>query len=231
MTDTEAALLRAIAADPDEDTPRLVYADYLDEQGGAVNVAWAELIRGQVALARGAGDQRERLAARERELTPVVVESWPKRMGLPDGLTWQNWTRGFPLTLTGSGELIRLARPAFAERVPLREFNFRNATDADLLALATWPEARLVRKLGVWTENERITERGFIAMVECESLSNLERLRMEWVRLTERAAVAFLDSPFMVNLLHSKVLVGGLGHLTHDTQQRLLVRFGQWDIY
>ena len=35
MTDTEAALLRAIAAMPDEDTPRLVYADYLDEEGNA----------------------------------------------------------------------------------------------------------------------------------------------------------------------------------------------------
>ncbi len=33
MTDTEAALLRAIAANPDEDTPRLVFADYLDELG------------------------------------------------------------------------------------------------------------------------------------------------------------------------------------------------------
>lgn len=45
MTDTEAALLRAIAANPDEDTPRLVYADYLDESGEPSRAARAEFIR------------------------------------------------------------------------------------------------------------------------------------------------------------------------------------------
>lgn len=34
ITTTEAALLRAIAAHPDEDTPRLMYADWLDENAG-----------------------------------------------------------------------------------------------------------------------------------------------------------------------------------------------------
>ncbi|MBP3960996.1 TIGR02996 domain-containing protein [Gemmata sp. G18] len=226
----EDALLRAICEHPDEDMPRLAFADWLDEQG-TVSAAWAELIRVQMALARGAGDPRERLVARERELAPVVVESWPERMGLPVGLMWQNWTRGFPFTLAGPGELIRAAHPRFAGRVPLCEFNFRGATDADLLALATWTEARLVRKLGVWTDTERITERAFIAMVDCEHLGKLERLRMERVQLTERAAVAFLDSPFMAGLLHLKLLVGGLGHLSSGTRERLRGRFGEYDVY
>ena len=45
---TEAALLRAIREMPDEDPPRLVYADYLDEEGHA---ARAEFIRLQVERA------------------------------------------------------------------------------------------------------------------------------------------------------------------------------------
>jgi uncharacterized protein (TIGR02996 family) len=52
----EAAFLRAICEQPDEDTPRLAFADWLTEQGGAVNVAWANGIRAQVWLARGATD-------------------------------------------------------------------------------------------------------------------------------------------------------------------------------
>ncbi|MBY0456966.1 MAG: TIGR02996 domain-containing protein, partial [Gemmataceae bacterium] len=47
MTD-ERALLRAICADPDEDTPRLAYADFLDEHGRHDRAAF---VRGQVELA------------------------------------------------------------------------------------------------------------------------------------------------------------------------------------
>ena len=42
------ALMRAILDQPDDDTPRLVYADWLDEQGNAEQKARAEFIRSQV---------------------------------------------------------------------------------------------------------------------------------------------------------------------------------------
>ena len=60
MNDTEAALLRAIAAHPDEDTPRLVYADYLDEQGGPSGAARAEFIRLHVRADRLPADHPDR---------------------------------------------------------------------------------------------------------------------------------------------------------------------------
>jgi uncharacterized protein (TIGR02996 family) len=45
----EDALLAAIAAHPDEDTPRLMYADWLDEHGRPLR---AEFIRVQIEVAR-----------------------------------------------------------------------------------------------------------------------------------------------------------------------------------
>jgi uncharacterized protein (TIGR02996 family) len=51
MTDREA-LLRAVAATPDDDTPRLIYADCLDEVGGEADSARARFIRLQIELAR-----------------------------------------------------------------------------------------------------------------------------------------------------------------------------------
>lgn len=51
MTD-EAALLAAIRDNPDEDTPRLAFADWLDEQGGEANAARAEYTRLEIARAR-----------------------------------------------------------------------------------------------------------------------------------------------------------------------------------
>lgn len=49
MTDDETALLRAIAAHPDDDTPRMVYADWLLENG---HDARAEFMRLQLEIAK-----------------------------------------------------------------------------------------------------------------------------------------------------------------------------------
>jgi uncharacterized protein (TIGR02996 family) len=48
-TQHDAAFLEAIADNPDDDTPRLVYADWLDDHGDAHR---AEFIRVQCELAR-----------------------------------------------------------------------------------------------------------------------------------------------------------------------------------
>jgi uncharacterized protein (TIGR02996 family) len=75
MLDREP-LLKAIFAEPNDDLPRLVFADYLEEQDEA---EWAELIRVQCELARREPggpdrDRRKRLLAREREL---ITRLWP----------------------------------------------------------------------------------------------------------------------------------------------------------
>src|SRR5262245_42543222 len=61
--------INAICETPDEDTHRLVYADWLDERGRPGDTPLAELIRVQCALARLPDDPRaEHLLAREKEL-------------------------------------------------------------------------------------------------------------------------------------------------------------------
>ena len=57
MTDREA-LLAAVAADPRDDAPRLVLADWLDEQGEPERAAF---IRVQCAAARLRPGRRRRL--------------------------------------------------------------------------------------------------------------------------------------------------------------------------
>lgn len=49
---TEDALLRAILDNPDDDTPRLAYADHLDETPTPKRVARAAFIRDQIEIAR-----------------------------------------------------------------------------------------------------------------------------------------------------------------------------------
>lgn len=60
----ENTLLQAIYANPDDDAPRLIYADWLDEKGQA---DWADFIRVQCALEAPARSVAERLSLQERE--------------------------------------------------------------------------------------------------------------------------------------------------------------------
>src|SRR5262245_53611857 len=63
----EAALLAAIRTNPEEDTPRLAYADWLDEQGGELNTAHAEFIRIQIELDRAEPRRTEPPEHKEKE--------------------------------------------------------------------------------------------------------------------------------------------------------------------
>src|SRR4051812_46662143 len=89
MTD-EDALLAAAAAAPDDDAPRLAYADWLDEHGHPHRAAF---IRAPCRIARGAaefGDEERAFELEERNRGRWLV-------GLPggEGVVW-TFRRGFP---------------------------------------------------------------------------------------------------------------------------------------
>jgi uncharacterized protein (TIGR02996 family) len=68
--------MRAVIDRPDDDAPRLVLADWFEENG---EQARAEFIRVQVEIARlGEGDRArlKKLAARERELYAARTPEW-----------------------------------------------------------------------------------------------------------------------------------------------------------
>src|SRR4051794_20860216 len=81
MTDRDA-LLAATLAHPDEDTPRLAFADFLDEQGGKVNQFRAEFIRVQCHLARAEPWSEEWRAANARNAALVgkIPPDWTKHL-------------------------------------------------------------------------------------------------------------------------------------------------------
>src|SRR5262245_2348318 len=79
MTDGPA-FFRAIEAQPDDDTPRLVYADWLDENAEtAADRARAELIRVQCEREREPpGARKVELAGREGGLLVMYGPEWVK---------------------------------------------------------------------------------------------------------------------------------------------------------
>ncbi len=132
MTHDEAFLQAIAAAPDDDDAPRLVYADWLEERGDSER---AEFIRVQVALSRnadGAGDLPAdviaRLKGRERSLLSRNKKRWlqPLRELKAEGTTHPELWRGF-------AEDVAMDAAAFLERgeelwrvCPVKRLRLRN---------------------------------------------------------------------------------------------------------
>ena len=86
-------LLDFIVANIEDDAPRLVYADWLEENGHA---ARAEFVRVQLQRARlPAWDAAQvRLRLREQELLAQHGETWLKEMPAIKGAKWEGFRRG-----------------------------------------------------------------------------------------------------------------------------------------
>src|SRR5690349_5354630 len=95
MTSEAADLLAAVLADPEDDAPRLVYADWLDENGQPERAAF---IRLQVEAARlpGFDPCRDVLGRRAVRLFDRHGADWVAELPRLDGITWAGFERGFP---------------------------------------------------------------------------------------------------------------------------------------
>ncbi len=131
MTD-DAAFLAAIADRPDDDLPRLVFADYLDEHGDA---ARAEFIRVQCELATLSRTDARVPALTERE--EELLAAHKKRWELPN-VGRQTFRRGFVEVVDTTADRFLAAARRFLALVPVRELRLRNA-DRRIPELAALP--------------------------------------------------------------------------------------------
>jgi uncharacterized protein (TIGR02996 family) len=131
MTD-DAAFLAAIADRPDDDLPRLVFADYLDEHGDA---ARAEFVRVQCELAALPRTDPRFPVLEEREAELLAAHK--KRWELPN-VGRQTFRRGFVEVVDTTADRFLAAARRFLALVPVRELRLRNA-DRRIAELAALP--------------------------------------------------------------------------------------------
>lgn len=228
----EAALLRAICENSDDDTPRLVFADWLDEKGDQWNAAWAELIRVQISLGRGLANDREhqqRLARRDRELSPAVDYSWARGLGLPER-GWSSWSRGFPLALNVYYLGLAVSQQfASAPPIPIRALELVGVKGEELNTFLKWPGLRQVRDLD-WVGIDSSFAMGSLALAGCEFFSNVERLRLGRVLLSDEEALAILESPHLTRVTELRIDLDQDSELSPTMRLRLRKRFGdEWN--
>lgn len=90
-----SSFLSSIIANPTDDTPRLVYADWLDETEVPENQDRAEFIRLQCQLAHlsGADPERPALIKREKAILKKYAKLWAKPFR--ELVSWWTFRRGF----------------------------------------------------------------------------------------------------------------------------------------
>jgi uncharacterized protein (TIGR02996 family) len=214
------AFLDAIVADIDDDAPRLIYADWLDEQD---NGDRAEFIRIQCERARRSAWDAEqvRLRLREEELLTQHGEEWLAEMPAIRGARWEGFRRGIVAEVSFSSfEAMRASAPACRAVAPveavivrwprrreggrsvkpiaeLRELTFTGNPDYETFEwVAESPQLSTLRRLtarGLWGE-------ALEQLVASPHLANLKSLRLPSNDLGNEGLLALTESASLTAL-------------------------------
>ncbi len=208
MTGNRAkGFLEDIIAHPDDDTPRLIFADWLDDEGDSTR---AEFIRVQIERARlpewDAGQVRLRL--RERELLAEHL-SWKRELPEIKGVHWWEFRRGFVATASFANfaTLKTQARRAFA------------ATPIEQVSIS-WPrpdetlkDIRPIPNLRELCIKVRLRERSALdRLADAPLLTTLRVLDLRDCGLGAEGFRRLMASPHLGNVTVLRVLFNALGN-------------------
>jgi uncharacterized protein (TIGR02996 family) len=188
----DRAFLEAIRESPEDDTPRLVYADWLDDHDDPARAAF---IRVQCELA-GLPDtgRRAELEARERELLAANRRAWLGPLDRELQYSHCAFRRGFPEDLTVRPKTVVKLAEEFDARVPAGRVTLHGGFgDPAMRALADCPSLGWVR--GLKYEHPRVTEAGLEMIGNSPNLTHLAELSVQFADFTTDGLLALTTSP------------------------------------
>ena len=228
-------LLAAVCANPDDDTPRLVFADWLEENGEPDRAAF---IRAQIRFAQMPTDDPGWYAAEAAVRTPWKSHTGRWQAELPElpGVLWGEYRRGFvaeahvpdPETFLREGDRIMAAAPvaevrfgawsnfavvaecpALANLRRLRLGHSRLLSDDDLRPVFESPHAPRLTLLHVAFEN--LGPGAARALAACSHLTGLRELMICGNRLGDEGLIALAGSPHLTGLRAINAHSNGFG--------------------
>jgi uncharacterized protein (TIGR02996 family) len=195
---TPQAFLDAVLASPDDDGPRLVYADWLDERGDPRG----EFICIQVELEHLPRwhPRKYLLSWREQELLDRHRREWTAGLPELEGIAWGAFRRGFVhavraadlATLVKHADAIARAAPVAAATVPGLTPDPDDRTY--LFPVVPW-----LRELTVLRENAPASETAG-ALARCPLLSTLRRLDLSYQDIDNAALKVLAECPHLAGL-------------------------------
>ena len=259
--DHERAFLQAIREQPDDDAHRLIYADWLEEQGGAERTARAAFIRAQCRLAALSEEDplRDRLedeavdllAEHEREWTqPLhgIAADWLFSRGFIERITigapkfLTHAERLFDLTplrslhfLIHPRDVPRLAACAYLQGIETLDFRGCHLNDRALQQLLTSPYLKRLRALDL--TGNGINTPGVQALVQSPVMEGLRWLDLSRNLGIGDKSVRLLASAHRAKHLHalalgqSRMTADGLSDLLHSTSLTHLSELSLADVH
>jgi uncharacterized protein (TIGR02996 family) len=194
----EDALLAAIVAHPDEDTPRLAFADWLDEHGDADRAAFIRLQIREPHIE----DEAERYRV-GHEIRRLIEKNYDRlRADLPKGLNpdYHDFERGFLTTLdTTVAKVTRVSKRAWA-RHPIQKLNLNEASGRLDRVLAL-PQLNRIRELSVVTDwgKPDLLPSDLEALATCPNLTGVRELMFR-TKVGNPLAAALARCPSLRNL-------------------------------
>jgi uncharacterized protein (TIGR02996 family) len=199
MSAADRPFLAAILDAPDDDAPRLVYADWLDEHGDSDR---AEFIRLDIQLARTPSNDPDHPALHRRvsELRQPHFQEWVDRLPQFPGVHWEAFTRGFVsvVKFETPDAYFDHARDVFAA-APIREVRLHNFYWQNCDRLADSRSLRRARVLDL-NDGNFIANKGAEALCRSEHLTNLTELLLGKNLLGSAGARAVAEAPYMEGL-------------------------------
>jgi uncharacterized protein (TIGR02996 family) len=188
MAPEEAAFLDRVCADPDDDAPRLIFADWLDERGDPRG----EFIRVQVALARlPVGDpRRDTLADREAALLARFHAPWSDPLKGIAG--WTVFRRGFVETVNIDGRTFLRRADDLFRLAPVRHIWLLDV-GSTLERVMACPQLARLTALTVYAQH--IDERLARFLVESPHLGGLRALNIGRNRVGDRGVERLAWTP------------------------------------
>lgn len=188
----DRGFLEAIRESPDDDTVRLVYADWLEEQGDASR---AEFIRVQCELAHPSGkEERTQLERRERELLAANRAAWLGPLHKELLHSHCTFRRGFPEELTIRPKVMVKMAEELNARVPAgRVTLYGGFGDPAMQALMACPCLGWVA--GLEYEHPRLTDDGLEMIANSVNLPHLAELSIGFAKFTTNGIQALASSP------------------------------------
>jgi uncharacterized protein (TIGR02996 family) len=221
------ALLEAVKDDPDDDTPRLVLADWLEENGDRFDAERARFIRRQIAVARG--QERPPASNQARRSEDELL----RRRLEPFGDFKAGWTfvRGLPHITVPGTRMLQPDVPALLGSETFAFVQFVRLTEAGgprMVAMAALPEFRHAPGLGVDPFNALGTHHaanffgspnlaglrqiefrsvdpgaaGMEALAKNPALARLRKLSLYHNKLVDKGIVALAAGQYLTDLTH-----------------------------
>jgi uncharacterized protein (TIGR02996 family) len=196
MTDDERALIATIVANPDDDLPRLVYADWLEEHHQDER---AKIIRVQCEIERLQGQEAELLAKHDKE--------WGRELYAQGANRWK-FHRGFPEEIYIDFDDFLETHPALNAVTPLRILHLAGSDDESLQRLSALPALKQIRSLEFDQDSETGSLSGsygltgLTALADSPFASNLRRLDLHSHHIGDEGALRIAGSANFAGLTH-----------------------------